>query len=75
MSDKEIAAQLSQTAGSKCVYRKPDYAYVHREMQKPGVTLQLLWMEYSEKCRDAGEIPYQLTQFKKYYREDRKSVV
>ena len=38
-------------------------------MAKSGVTLQLLWFEYCDKCRDAGEIPYQLTQFKKYYRD------
>jgi transposase len=33
------------------------------------ITLQLLWFEYSYKCRESGEIPYQLTQFKKYYRD------
>ena len=47
----------------------PDYELVHRELAKSGVTLQLLWFEYCDKCRDSGEIPYQLTQFKKYYRD------
>ncbi len=47
----------------------PDYVSVHREMQKDGVTLQLLWYEYVDSCRAAGELPYQLTQFKKYYRD------
>jgi transposase len=47
----------------------PDYGHVHREMAKSGVTLQLLWFEYCDLCRDAGEIPYQLTQFKKYYHD------
>lgn len=47
----------------------PDYEYVHREMQKSGVTLNLLWLEYCEACRTADELPYQLTQFKKYYRD------
>lgn len=54
---------------SKPVYRMPDYEYVHREMQKSGVTLNLLWLEYCEACRTAEELPYQLTQFKKYYRD------
>ena len=45
----------------------PDYEWVHREMQKNGVTLSLLWVEYCEQCRAAGEIPYQSTQFNKYY--------
>jgi transposase len=69
MNDKDISSILSGSADNKPIYMKPDYTYIHNEMQKPGVTLQLLWMEYSEKCRTAGEIPYQLTQFKKYYRE------
>ena len=48
----------------------PDYEWVHREMQKSGVTLSLLWVEYCEQCRAAGELPYhQSTQFNKYYAE------
>lgn len=50
-------------------YKMPDYEFIHRELAKSGVTLQLLWFEYCDKCRDAGEIPYQLTQFKKHYRD------
>ena len=38
-------------------------------MGKSGVTLQLLWFEYCDKCRESGDLPYQLTQFKKYYRD------
>jgi hypothetical protein len=36
---------------------------------KPGVTQQLLWMEYCEQCRINGEIPFGLTAFKTRYRE------
>ena len=50
-------------------YRMPDYEKVHREMQKIGVTLSLLWVEYCEECRANGELPYQSTQFNKYYAE------
>lgn len=50
-------------------YKMPDYEWVHREMQKSGVTLSLLWVEYCEQCRAAGELPYQSTQFNKYYAE------
>ena len=35
-------------------------------MQKSGVTLNLLWLKYFEQCRNNKELPYQLTQFKKY---------
>ncbi len=46
----------------------PDYASVHKELQRSGVTLNLLWLEYCDQCRAAGEIPYQSTPFNKYYR-------
>ena len=38
-----------------------------KSKQKSGVTLSLLWVEYCEQCRANGELPYQSTQFNKYY--------
>ena len=32
----------------------PDYAHVHKELQRSGVTLNLLWLEYCDQCRAAG---------------------
>ena len=29
--------------------------------------MTLLWLEYYDQCRQAGEIPYKSTQFNKYY--------
>ena len=69
MSDKQIAEILFPSAQEPRTYKMPDYEYVHKEMQKSGVTLNLLWLEYCEMCRTNGDIPYQLTQFKKYYRD------
>ena len=69
LSDRELAARLFPQGETQPVFKMPDYDYVHGELSKPGVTQQLLWFEYCDKCRAAGEIPYQLTQFKKYYRE------
>ena len=69
MSDKQLAEILFPSAPEPRGYKMPDYEYIHREMQKSGVTLNLLWMEYCETCQANGEIPYQLTQFKKYYRD------
>ena len=69
LSERELESRLYPPEESKPGYKMPDYDLVHREMAKPGVTLQLLWYEYSDRCREANEIPYQLTQFKKYYRE------
>jgi len=69
LSDRELAAKLFPQGEGKPVYTMPDYDWVHREMAKPNVTLQLLWMEYSDKCQAAGQLPYQFTQFKKYHRD------
>lgn len=67
MSDKDLAEKLFPSPPRKPVYKMPDYAYVYREMQKSGVTLNLLWLEYCDQCKAAGETPYQSTQFNKYY--------
>jgi len=69
LSDRELAARLFPSGDDKPGYKMPDYEAVHKELAKPGVTQQLLWFEYCDKCRATGEIPYQLTQFKKHYRE------
>ena len=69
MSDKQLAEVLFPASSAKPEYKMPDYEYVSREMQKSGVTLNLLWLEYCEQCSNNGETPYQLTQFKKYYRD------
>jgi len=70
LSDKELASRLfPKSDGDKPLFKMPDFVYVHRELQKDGVTLQLLWYEYADKCSECGEIPYKLTQFKKYYRD------
>ena len=66
-SDKDVAQKLFPPASTGQSYKMPDYSYVHREMKKSGVTLNLLWLEYCEQCRVAGELPYKSTQFNKYY--------
>jgi len=41
----------------------PDWAAVHRELRRPSVTLQLLWMEHKEAHPDG----HQYTQFVHHY--------
>ena len=67
MSDRRLSECLFPSSASKPVYKMPDYTYVHKELQRSGVTLNLLWLEYCDQCRAAGEIPYRSTQFNKYY--------
>lgn len=67
MSQQEVSQWLFPTDQKNPVYKMPDYEWVYREMQKSGVTLSLLWVEYCEQCRQNGEPPYKSTQFNKYY--------
>jgi transposase len=43
----------------------PPMSYLHTEMRKKGVTLQLLWHEYKQSYPDG----YQYTHFCEYYRK------
>jgi len=67
MSQHEVSLKLFPTEAGVPTYKMPDYEHIHREMQKSGVTLSLLWVEYCEQCRQNGELPYKSTQFNKYY--------
>ena len=67
MSDKQLSERLFPSSTSTPVYKMPDYASVHKELQRSGVTLNLLWVEYCEQCHQNGELPYKSTQFNKYY--------
>jgi len=67
------AEQLSDEALTERLYARsvgaarplPDCAYLHAERRKPGVTLELLHLEYLEKHPDG----YRYTQFCERYRE------
>ena len=69
MSDRELLNAINDDGIERVEYRMPDYDHVHRELGKSGVTLSLLWVEYCEECRKLGQIPYQSTQFYKYYND------
>jgi transposase len=49
LSDMEMAVKLFPAVAEKPVFKMPDYEAVHREMMKPGVTLQLLWFTSAGK--------------------------
>jgi len=68
-TNQEIGKILYPSELNKSGYKMPDYEYVHKEMAKPGMTIEVQWMLYSEECRQNREIPYQMTQFRKYYRD------
>ena len=49
-------------------YAPVDYAYVHRELSKVGVTEVLLWEEYCEKCKKEGVKPCSYPTFARGYK-------
>jgi transposase len=67
VSDRELEKMLFPTISIKRDSKMPDLEHIHREMSKSGVTLSLLWHEYSEICRQNQTIPYQYSRFCKLY--------
>lgn len=78
MSDSEVEARLFRYVGrSEPVRRAPiDFAWVHAELRKTGVTLQLLCAEYKRAVveRADGTRPYQYSQFCDLYNEWQKTL-
>lgn len=69
ISDRELEEKLFPAKENDILRKMPDYDHIHKELSKSGVTLSLLWYEYSEECRHSQTIPYQYTQFCKYYND------
>lgn len=65
MDDSELKRLLKgkKQLRSRSVRPLPDWGWVHQEMRKKSVTLQLLWEEY----KDVHPEGYQPTQFFEYY--------
>ena len=64
MSDKEIYRLFfPDKYAVESMYLDPDYEYVHKELNKAGVTLKLLWKEYSDHCHSLEEMPMGYTRF------------
>ena len=69
MSDQSLQSLLYPGRVSQSGRKEPDYAYIHSELAKDGVTLTLLWSEYCESCYAEGTIPYMSSQFSDKYRK------
>lgn len=68
-SNREITDLFKGKRSLELYEERPDYEYVHNEMQKRNVTLKLLWEEYSEKCIEKGTPFMKYTQFTTLYRQ------
>jgi transposase len=66
LSDDELEARLYPPPRPRSSTRQElDYAALHHELKRPGVTLQLLWEEYRA---DAGDAAYRYSAFCDKYR-------
>jgi hypothetical protein len=66
LDDAALEALLFEKAPAPTAEHRPvpDWAYVHNELRRPGVTLMLLWVEY----REAHPGGYAYSQFAHHYR-------
>ncbi|MDR2088533.1 MAG: IS21 family transposase [Clostridiales Family XIII bacterium] len=63
-SDDEIYRLLyPEKSAIASIYKNPDYAYIHSELKKVGVTLKLLWQEYVAECKRERELPMGYTKY------------
>ena len=74
-----LPAELDETALDAQLFRRrelppsatrpvPDWATVHQELKRKGVTLQLLWAEYQDAASESARC-YQYTQFCRLYHQ------
>ena len=66
LTDQELEARLYRPALPRSSHQlAPDFATVHQELKRAGVTLQLLWEEYAKY----NTLAYKYTSFCIKYRE------
>ena len=65
LDDTALEARLFPRAAPVYDRVRPDCAYIHRELKRDGVTLQLLWEEYAQVHPNG----YRHTQFCEIYRQ------
>lgn len=69
LTDDELEARLYRPPLPRSSYQlTPDFAAVHQELKRPGVTLQLLWEEYAAALIGQGGLAYKYTSFCVKYR-------
>ncbi len=65
LDDAELERRLYRPPVPRCSRQlEPNYAWIHQELKRPGVTLQLLWEEYARGNR----LAYKYTSFCIKYR-------
>ena len=69
LTDEALEARLYKPPVARASARlEPDFALIHQELKRPGVTLMLLWEEYQRGQTAAGEPAYKYTSYCVKYR-------
>ena len=66
MSEQQLAAALQPRSLGAAAFIEPDCAHIHRELAKKGMTLMLLWQEYTAEHVEGRTWRY--TQFCEHYK-------
>lgn len=66
LSESELRVLLRPHVDTVSHYHEPDYASIHQELKRKGVTLVLLWQEYEQTH---GKKAYRYAQFCAKYRD------
>ena len=67
VSNQELEKMLYPSVSIERDRKMPDFEHIHKELGKSGVTLSLLWYEYSEICLQNQAVPYQYNRFCRLY--------
>ena len=75
MTEAQLQARLLPgrlADGASAHYRQPDFAQIHRELSRKGMTLMLLWQEYQADNPEGRT--YQYSQYCEHYRRWAKTL-
>lgn len=69
MGEEELQALFGKRKTGSTHFRQPDFAHIDKELERPGVTQQLLWVEYKQQDPDTG---YEISRFNDLYLQWKK---
>lgn len=69
LDDAQLEAQLYPPPQSARTIALPDFAQVHRELSRPGVTRDLLWREYKAQHRDGLQYTAFCVQYQRWRKQ------
>ena len=66
MSPQQIHEMFASKKEAPVVYAQPDYPSLAKQLAQPGMTMRLLWEEYTDQCILSHLVPYKHTQFEEH---------